>query len=164
MKQFELSAENGTLLLVNREKMDPLVEKLRLVIAIELGTDQEHAAYVLGFLHDENLEGQEITPEDIPFFRDLISIGVLGMPEDESDLGKVLHTGTPEEEDTDLGKAMHEGSGNQQDRFVRCTVCKATYTDAESIKMVDDWLTSKSGYAPCPNIGCKGTLAISGTC
>ena len=39
-----------------------------------------------------------------------------------------------------------------------CNQCGATYTDKESIEMVEKW--AAEGYAPCPNISCPGELKI----
>lgn len=40
---------------------------------------------------------------------------------------------------------------------VVCNKCGATYTDPDSIQMVEEWL-KRDGYAPCPNISCSGQL------
>lgn len=39
-----------------------------------------------------------------------------------------------------------------------CNKCGAEYTDAESIELAKKW--TADGYAPCPNLGCRGQLEI----
>lgn len=41
---------------------------------------------------------------------------------------------------------------------VVCNKCGATYTNQESIEMVEKWVAE--GYAPCPNIACQGELEL----
>ena len=40
----------------------------------------------------------------------------------------------------------------------RCKECGATYEDKESIELVKKWIAE--GYAPCPNIACKGEMEL----
>ena len=39
-----------------------------------------------------------------------------------------------------------------------CNKCGAVYEDKGSIDMVKKWIME--GYAPCPNIACKGEMKI----
>lgn len=41
---------------------------------------------------------------------------------------------------------------------VVCGQCGATYTDPESIELAKKWIAD--GYAPCPNISCRGQLEL----
>ena len=41
---------------------------------------------------------------------------------------------------------------------VVCDTCGAVYRDYESIELVEKW--AADGYAPCPNIWCRGQLLI----
>lgn len=41
---------------------------------------------------------------------------------------------------------------------VRCNQCEATYDDEESVELAKKWISE--GYAPCPNIACKGELEL----
>ena len=39
-----------------------------------------------------------------------------------------------------------------------CSMCRAEYDDEESVELVRTW--QKDGYAPCPNLSCRGQLEI----
>lgn len=41
---------------------------------------------------------------------------------------------------------------------VVCNGCGAEYTDQYSIEMTKKWV--EGGYAPCPNLSCRGQLEV----
>lgn len=58
----------------------------------------------------------------------------------------------------EIGREDGQSEVTLQKSAAKCNKCGATYTDKESIEMVEKWVAE--GYAPCPNLGCPGELEI----
>jgi len=50
--------------------------------------------------------------------------------------------------------------GENMPECVRCNKCDAVYTDQDCIDLVKKWLAAPGGYAPCPDLSCRGQLEL----
>ena len=57
-----------------------------------------------------------------------------------------------------VGQEDGESVVEMEEVKVVCNGCRAEYNDKESIEMARKWIVE--GYAPCPNISCRGQLEI----
>lgn len=59
----------------------------------------------------------------------------------------------------DFGRDDGQSEVSMKQVVVRCNRCGSTYEDAESVQQVRKWL-AEEGFAPCPNLSCRGQLEI----